>query len=97
LNSVDHQRQTVRIQSVNLAPARRSGSYTSDGTIMSKNHDSLRSRKDALVQLKAAQKMLSEGRAELADAQQKIERAQTLINHSADTLRRTWLGKHKHK
>jgi flagellin-specific chaperone FliS len=52
--------------------------------------DSPQKRVDALAQLKAAQKMISEGQQELARAHQKIKRAQSLIDQSAVVLRQTW-------
>jgi hypothetical protein len=47
-------------------------------------------RIDALIQLKAAQKTLADGRAELTRAHEKIKRAQSLIDNSAQVLRETW-------
>ena len=44
-------------------------------------------RIDAFAQLKLAQKMLAEGRAELTSATEKIKRAQELIDVSADAIR----------
>ena len=46
-----------------------------------------RRRVDALAQLKKAQEHLAEGRRELAEAQVKIDLAQSLIDESAKTLR----------
>ncbi len=57
-------------------------------SIMDKNRS--QKRADALKQLIAAKKALSEGQAELARAQEKIKKATDLINKSADVLRDTW-------
>jgi hypothetical protein len=57
------------------------------------NKHSSQKRVDALAQLKTAQKMLSEGQTELVHAQAKIERAQELIDHSADEVRKTWAAR----
>ncbi len=47
-------------------------------------------REDALAQFKTAQKMLSEGQADLVKAQEKIEQARKLIEQSTDVIRQTW-------
>jgi hypothetical protein len=47
-------------------------------------------RADALAQLKEAQEIIRQGRAELAAANEKIAQAQRLIDESANTLRDTW-------
>lgn len=46
-------------------------------------------RKDAFSQLKKAQRMIEQGRAELAAAHEKISAAQELIDQSAEDLRNT--------
>ena len=52
-----------------------------------------RRRPDALAQLKTAQETLAVGRRELAKAQLKMNRAQVLINESAQVLRVTFQRK----
>jgi hypothetical protein len=47
-------------------------------------------RSDALAQLKAADELIREGRQELSAANEKIARAQVLIDESAKILRDTW-------
>jgi hypothetical protein len=55
------------------------------------NHDvSEQKRSEALAQFKTAQKMLTEGRTDLITAQEKIEQAQRLIEHSSNVIRQTW-------
>jgi hypothetical protein len=54
------------------------------------NEDQSRERLEALDHLQAAQEMIAEGRRELAAANEKIAKAQHLIDQSANTLRNTW-------
>ncbi len=55
---------------------------------MDKNRS--KKRADALTQLIAAKKMLTDGQVELTHAQAKMKKATELINESADILRDTW-------
>jgi hypothetical protein len=49
-----------------------------------------KARLGALAKLRRAQRMISEGRNELAAAQTKIKLAQQMIDESAAVLRDTW-------
>ena len=57
---------------------------------MTHNDSGRQKRTDALAQFRDAQKMLTEGRADLIKAEEKIERAQKLIERSANVIRETW-------
>ncbi|HWB00300.1 MAG TPA: hypothetical protein VG713_17520 [Pirellulales bacterium] len=54
------------------------------------NENQAKERLSALDQLQSAQAMIAEGRRELTRAQEKIDKAQALIDASAKILRETW-------
>jgi hypothetical protein len=59
---------------------------------MAKHTSNASHRADAFSDFKAAQKMLSEGEAELASAQSKISLARELLAKSTDVIRSTWIS-----
>jgi hypothetical protein len=54
------------------------------------NESQAKDRLDALDRLETAQAMIAEGRRELLAAQEKIDKAQSLIDDCAKVLRETW-------
>ncbi len=54
------------------------------------NNNRSKKRANALTQLIAAKRMLTDGQVELTRAQAKMKKATELINESADILRDTW-------